>query len=89
MKDNDLLKLLGIITEHEMNLNWKKYAYGRCVQCTNLFDKEDWRFQRESFEYKYPDIDWNEIECLAYDNQQAEGNGVCYKCACELKNELL
>ena len=44
--DEYLGKLLCIITEHEMNVNWKKYAYGRCVQCTNLFDKEDWRFEK-------------------------------------------
>ena len=83
--DENLGKILCMITEYEMNKNWKKYYYGRCVECGNGYDKEDWRFEKQKFNYKFPDTDFEEIGCIAYDNQQQEGNGICFKCACEIK----
>ena len=77
---------INCITEIEMEHNWQKYHYGRCILCGEGFKKDDWRFERIIFEDQYGEdpLIWEYMETEAWTNQSHEGNGVCYCCASDV-----
>jgi hypothetical protein len=76
---------------YEMEVNWRKLYYGRCIECGQGWeDKEEWRNEYDLFSFNVTDdIDIIEkCEMVAWNNQQHEGNGVCYQCLCEIHKEM-
>ena len=72
------------VTNEEMEHNWKKYHFGRCICCGNGYDKDDWRWERTMFEEEHGYDAWEGMYCKAVNEQEHEGNGVCFECADEI-----
>jgi hypothetical protein len=77
---------MNTITEIEMEHNWKENAFGRCIECSNCFNKDDWEMELAMFIDNITDdsATLDKIEQIAYSNQKHEGNGLCYECAKEI-----
>ena len=72
------------VTNEEMEHNWKKYHFGRCICCGNGYDKDDWRWERTMFEEEHGYDAWEGMYCKAVNEQEHEVNGVCFECADEI-----
>lgn len=75
-------------TEMDMEINWEQYCFGRCIISGNCYDKEDWRNERTMFEEKFGYDAWEEMYLVAINQQEHEGNGVCFDCAEEIMEEI-
>ena len=67
---------------------WQKHYFGRCICCGNGYDKDDWRWERTMFEEEYGYDEWEKMYNVAINEQQHEGNGVCFECADEIMKKL-